>query len=119
MSQPLDYRLASVELIISDLGDRLARVRLSRNISQEVLAAKAGLTRRTLSRLETGQGATLDTLVRVLRGLGLENHLEALLPNPGIQPAQRITGKGHERQRARPTAADKDETWGWDAEETP
>lgn len=119
VSRPLDYRLASVDLIIADIGERIARIRLSRNISQEALAEKTGLTRRTLSRLETGQGATLDTLIRVLRGLGLESHLEALLPNPGIQPARRLAGKGHERQRARTTAADKDEPWAWDGDETP
>lgn len=119
MSQSLDYRLASVELIIMDIGERIARIRLSRNISQEALAEKTGLTRRTLSRLETGQGATLDTLIRVLRGLGLESHLEALLPNPGIQPARRLAGKGHERQRARTTTADNDEPWAWDGDETP
>ena len=116
MSHKIDYNLANVDLIMKDLGARLARTRLSRNISQEDLAEKAGITRRTLSRLETGQGATLDTMVRVLRGLGLESHLEALLPNPDIQPIHRQTFKTPERKRARPAANDKSEPWRWGEE---
>jgi len=116
VSQKIEYHIANVDLIVKDLGARLARIRLSRNISQGDLAEKAGITRRTLSRFETGQGATLDTMVRVLRGLGLESHLEALLPNPDIQPVQRHNSKTLERRRARPTANDTAEPWRWGKE---
>lgn len=120
MSQKqLEYRLANVDQIIADLGNRIAQVRLARNISQDDLAAKAGITRRTLSRLETGQGATLDTLVRVLLGLGLESHLEVMLPNPELQPVQRLARKGHERKRARSPLAAVADPWKWDENETP
>jgi transcriptional regulator with XRE-family HTH domain len=118
LSHTPDYQVATIDLIVKDLGARLARVRLARNVSQEALADKAGITRRTLSRLETGQGATLDTLVRVLRGLGLESHLEALLPDPGIQPIHRTSAKTPERKRARATAADKAEPWRWGEDQT-
>lgn len=120
MSQnPAEYERVSVAQVIADLGNRIAQVRLSRNINQDDLAAKAGITRRTLSRLETGQGATLDTLVRVLLGLGLESHLEAMLPNPGMQPMQRLVRKGRERKRARASAVESTVPWKWDEDETP
>jgi putative transcriptional regulator len=113
VSQNIDYHIANIDLIVADLGARLARIRLTRNVSQADLAANAGITRRTLSRLENGQGATLDTLVRVLRGLGLESHLEALLPNPDIQPVHRLAAKTPERKRARRTIDDDPEPWRW------
>lgn len=119
MSQNPDYRIANVDLIIKDLGERTASIRLSRNISQDDLAGRAGITRRTLSRLETGQGATLDTFVRVLRGLGLEEHLQALLPNPGIQPIRRHSGKTQERKRARASKESSPAPWSWDEDQTP
>lgn len=113
MSQNIDYHIATIDLIVADLGARLARIRLTRNVSQADLAARAGITRRTLSRLENGQGATLDTLVRVLRGLNLESHLEALLPNPDIQPVHRLASKTPERKRARRTTDEEPEPWRW------
>ena len=119
MSPNIDYQIASTDLIVKDMGARLARVRLSRNISQEALAGKAGITRRTLSRLETGQGATLDALVRVLKGLDLESHLDALLPDPGIQPMQRSSATAAERKRARPKVEESAAPWHWDEDELP
>jgi len=119
MSRKLDYRIASTELIVRDLGESLASIRLSQNISQKNLAEKAGINRRTLSRLENGQGATLDTLVRVLRGLSLEDHLAALLPDSGIQPVQRLAVKKQERKRASATVKEQAKPWSWDENETP
>ena len=117
MSHKIDYKLASTEQIIEDLGKRIALIRLTRNISQNTLAERAGLTRRTLSRLETGKGATLETWIRVMRSLGLENDLEACLPDPGIQPVQDLAGG--KRQRARPGTGPERGSWHWDEDEAP
>jgi len=57
------------------LGKRLAKnakaIRLSRGLSQQVLANNTGLTVRYISRLEnTAQNVTLDVLEKLTKGLG-------------------------------------------------
>ena len=101
MADNMDYGVASSEQIVSDLGDRLRRLRLASNVTQADLANKAGVGTRTLVRLEGGEGGTIDTLVRVISALGLGSHLEALLPDPQIRPMERMQLRGRERLRAR------------------
>ena len=42
------------EVILRELGERLARVRLERNLTQAGLAEQAGVSKRTVERLESG-----------------------------------------------------------------
>lgn len=101
MAVNIEYTLASSEQIVADLGRRLAQLRLASNVTQAEVAERAGLGARTVARLEGGEGGTLDSLVRVMQALGLQPHLEAMLPDPEIRPIERIRGRGRERQRAR------------------
>lgn len=84
------------------LGRRLEQLRLSRNLTQAELARDAGIGERTLRRLETGERPTLDTLIRVMSALGIEQNLDALVPDAGIRPVERVRSRGSERRRARP-----------------
>jgi transcriptional regulator with XRE-family HTH domain len=45
-------RLMSDEALLQELGRRIARLRLERNLSQAQLAEQAGISKRTLERLE-------------------------------------------------------------------
>jgi hypothetical protein len=54
-----------------------------------------------------------------MQALRLENNLEDLLPDPGIQPVDRIELGGKERQRARPPTPSVHKPWTWDEEQTP
>lgn len=118
MTPNLDYKIATPEQIAADLGKTLARIRLSRNITQQNLAQRAGLSDRTLKRIEGGEGASLDTLIRLMQALGLHEHLATLLPDPGLQPMEKVERRGRERQRARPRPEPKT-PWRWDEKETP
>ncbi len=66
--------------ITENLGTRIQQYRLKLNISQADLADKVGLARKTITNLETGRGATLETLISVLNGLGLDPAIERLVP---------------------------------------
>ena len=48
----------------STLGERLKRLRLNRNLDQRSTAEKAGISERALRNLESGQGSTVETLLR-------------------------------------------------------
>lgn len=90
--------------ILQMLGERLRRHRLRRDITQEQLAERAGLSVSTIKGLEAGRGR-LDSLVAVLRELQQLEGLNAFLPDPGISPLQLAERRGKPRQRASGSAA--------------
>ena len=112
MTHKIDFSVASSDVVIEALFERIEEIRLSRNISQAALAKEAGVSRSTMTRLAQGQGISVDSFVRIMQGLGLADHLAALLPNPTVRPVERIRLDGGERRRAsskRKVASD----WTW------
>lgn len=108
MSDYIDFSIASSNQIERALGARIERLRLARNWTQSQLAERAGVSVRTMGRLEKGAGATLDTFIRVLRALELQDALQSLLPDPVEWPIERMDRKNRSkrlRRRARPRAA--------------
>jgi putative transcriptional regulator len=102
MSYNVDFTIASSKRIEEALCKRLEQIRLTRNITQAQLAAAAGISVRTIRRLEKGEGISLDTFIRVLKALGVKQNLEELLPDPTIRPVDLVKGKKEIRKRARP-----------------
>ena len=88
------------DAVLDELGVRLARWRLDRNLTQHQLADEAGLSRITVARAEGGQGVTLSALVRILRALGLLENMEALVPQPLLSPIEQLEREHGRRQRA-------------------
>lgn len=85
---------------IADLGEQLERHRLLQNIAQADLAEKAGISTRTLRRLESGEGGTLDSFIRLLIGLNIDSNLSVLIPDSTIRPIERTRRAKAERMRA-------------------
>jgi putative transcriptional regulator len=90
----------SDDLVLRELGNRLARYRLNRNLAQDALAKEAGISQRTVLRIEHGHSTQASNLIRVLRALGLLENLEALIPEPAISPLQQVKMQGRLRRRA-------------------
>ena len=92
-----------------DLGKRLRALRLRRNISQQQLADKAGLSLRALINLEGGAGSSVATFVRVLKALDHTAGIELLAPEPQVSPLALLKKRhapqraGHPRTPQRPT----------------
>ena len=105
----------SPESIAEEVGRRLGQLRLSRNIKQSELARDSGVSERTLRRLESGKGATLDSFIRILIALKLQRNMSLLVPDPRIRPFERVRTGGNERQRARPAKTPKPgKEWRWE-----
>lgn len=81
------------------LGERLKALRIHRNLDQATLAARAGISVRTLRNLEAGCGSSLRTLIQVVRILGRESWFETIAPIPSINPLM-LTRTAAPRQRA-------------------
>ena len=117
MQHKHDFSTASSDVIIETLCRRLDEIRLTRNITQAELAERAGVSRSTMARIADGKAISLDSFVRVMQALGLEDHLAALLPDPSVRPVDRVQLDGSERQRARQTRTNP-EAWSWGDEES-
>ena len=86
--------------VLEELGKRLARQRLERNLIQRDLAHEAGVSSRTISLIETGRSITLGSLVRILRALGILDALNQALPPRGPSPIEELERAGKLRERA-------------------
>jgi transcriptional regulator with XRE-family HTH domain len=100
----IDLSESGDESVLAQLGRRIARYRLNRNMTQAQLAHAGGLSRKTVSRAERGESIDLVSLVRVLRGLNLNTSLDALMPAEPQSPLRVAREIGAQRQRARPGA---------------
>ena len=107
----------SDEGILRELGGRLTGARLERNLTQAALAEKAGVSKRTVERLESGEVATkLSGFLRVCRVLGLMERFNALIPEPVPSPIAQLKLQGRKRKRAsgKRAAASSPKKWTWD-----
>lgn len=109
------HRLMSDAALLQELGQRIARLRLERNLSQAQLAEQAGISKRTLERLEAGAAATqLSLFLRVLRQLDLLERLDLLLPEPQPSPIALLERQEGRRKRASRRPQSKPEApWSW------
>jgi len=104
------------DVLLKLTGERLARLRLSKNLTQAQLAEQAGLGLRTVQRLELGAVATrLSGFIRVCRALGLVERFEAFIPETAASPIAQLKLQSRKRQRAsrRKSEAAKPVKWTW------
>jgi transcriptional regulator with XRE-family HTH domain len=63
------------------IGEQLATWRRLRQLTAAQVADRAGLSRHTVMRLENGEGASLENVLRIARALGvLDSLVESLDP---------------------------------------
>ena len=109
-------KLLSDEAILTELGERIARSRIDLQLTQAEVAVRAGISKRTLERIESGASAQMSSLIRILRVLKQLPRLEHMLPETGPGPMELLRNKGKVRQRAstRGRSEQSDKTWTWD-----
>ena len=104
------------EALLSQIGARLAALRIAKGLTQDQLATQAGLGLRTVQRLEKGETATqLSGFVRVCRVLGLVERFGQLIPDETPSPMALLKNQGRKRQRAsrKKTTSAKPKKWTW------
>jgi len=110
--------LLSDEAVLAEIGGRIARLRINRLITQAEMAEQAGVSKRTVERMETGSSTQFSTIIRVMRVLDLLPGLDLLFPEPQPSPMDLVRRKGKVRQRASGArkAKSADKQWSWDDE---
>jgi transcriptional regulator with XRE-family HTH domain len=107
---------ATDKVILGELGGRLAKIRLDRNLTQAQLATQAGVSKRTVERLEAGTvGTQLSGFIRVCRVLGVIERFDLLVPEPVPSPVEQLKLAGRKRKRASAakTAKPPPKKWQW------
>ena len=94
-------KISSPEELALAVGESIRSLRLQKNLTQPSLAAQAGVSMTALRHLESGEGANLFTLIRIIRALDKEDWLKALAPRVTINPLH-MPSSHAPRQRARP-----------------
>ena len=108
----------SDDIVLRELASRISQYRLNQDKTQAALAQEAGVSKRTVTRLEHGHSVQTSSLIRILRALQLLENLEALIPAPTASPVQQIKMQGKQRQRASSKSSrPKKASWSWGDEE--
>lgn len=106
--------LHSPDALLAELGRRIERLRLARNLSQEALAERAGIGRATMQRIERGEPVKTTVLVKVLGALDRLDVLDAVLPERVQSPLAELQRRPiAERRRASAPRASAGEEWTW------
>ena len=83
----------------SEIGRQLRTLRIRKNTDQQQLAEQAGVALNSVKNLESGKGATLTSMIKVLCALERTEWLSTLAPMVSISPMQMLKSKAV-RQRA-------------------
>lgn len=109
-------KLLTDDAVLAVIGKRLARYRIDSQVTQVELAEQAGVSKRTVERIEAGASVQFSTVIRILRVLDLLQGLDQMIPEPVPRPLDLLKQKGKVRQRAssskRPKKTPKKWTWG-------
>jgi transcriptional regulator with XRE-family HTH domain len=69
-----------------ELGEALRTLRVNRGLTQAQVAAKAGVSLRSLATLERAGNSSLETFVRALNALEAADVIAQLAPRPQVSP---------------------------------
>ncbi len=99
------------------IGEKVKDTRLMQNITQENLAAEAGISLSSVKKIEGGHIGSFDSLIRVLRTLGLLDTLQRLAEPMELSPNEYYefvnSAKRNSRRRAREKNHKVTEDTGW------
>lgn len=114
MAETIPRRSLTSRTLRIEMGRRLTKLRLARNVTQRALAEEAGIGQRTLRRIEAGHPCSLDSFLRLMMALGVAEALLSAVPSGEIRPIERVDSGGRERQRARRRRGSAPEQpWSW------
>ena len=102
--------------ILTEIGKRIKDIRVIHSMTQKELAEKAGVSAKTVERIENGENVKIENLLNVLRILNFLQNLNLLIPE---QEYLSVEEREKKRQRASKKAliVKEDNSWKWGDEE--
>lgn len=99
-------------LILNELGKRIKDIRIKKAITQKEMAEMAGVSHSTVTRIENGDGATLDNLLKIMRMLGILTNIDLLIPEQELTPEDIFYNKTKAKRASKKKKIEKDWLWG-------
>lgn len=92
--------IGTIESILADIASMLRRERLQRNLSQQTVAERSGLSLTAVKNLELGKDASLSTFIQVCRTLEKDEWILTLGPPNAVSITDFAKRGNHPRLRA-------------------
>lgn len=102
----MDLSFKTADELQGILGEQIRSLRISKNLDQRTTAEKAGISEKALRNLEAGRGSTVETLLRVMKGLDSLSGIGMLVPEATVSPLA-LLHQAKRRQRVRHPQARK------------
>ena len=104
----------SDEIILIEMGMRIARHRLDLELTQQEVATQAGISKRTLERIESGAPTQTPNLIRVLRVLQLLSRLDHFIPETETRPLDALKQRKVKQRASKKHKHTKpQQPWSW------
>ena len=81
------YTLSDTQLS-KRIGEKLKVIRLKRNITQHSLAEASSISLSSVKKVENGEIGSFDTLLRILRTLGMLESISQLFEEEHLSPSE-------------------------------
>lgn len=97
---------------IKELGQRIKIYRIMKEMSQQDLEDKAGVSKRSISRLEQGESVQLENLFKILLALDLGENIDLLVPDEAKRPGFYLKKSESKNKRVRKKTEKNNFKWG-------
>jgi len=87
------------------IGEKLKAIRLKRNITQQSLAEASSISLSSVKKVENGEIGSFDTLLRILRTLGMLESISALFEEEQFSPSEYYEMVNKAKKQSRKRAA--------------
>lgn len=109
-------KLSNLETIKA-IGLSIKGYRIKADLTQQDIADLAGVSKTTITRLETGEGnISLSTLVSIMKILKISNHLDLIFSPPQFSPSLKFKKSEKAKSRVKKhqkQATEKISEWRW------
>lgn len=97
---------------IKELGQKIKTYRIMKEMSQQDLEDKTGVSKRSISRLEQGESVQVDNLFKILLALELGDNIELLVPDQTKRPSFYLEKTADKPKRVRKKIKKSEFKWG-------
>ena len=97
---------------IKELGQKIKTYRIMKEMSQQDLEDKTGVSKRSISRLEQGESVQVDNLFKILLALELGDNIELLVPDQTKRPSFYLEKTVDKPKRVRKKIKRSEFKWG-------
>ena len=91
---------------------KIKTYRIMKELSQQDLEDKTGVSKRSISRLEQGESVQVDNLFKILLALDLGDNIELLVPDQTKRPSFYLEKTDNKPKRVRKKTEKNEFKWG-------